>query len=94
MPQFVEGCAGYMLRARQPYSLIHSNFWMSGWAACDPSTRAVPGDDIFTPSYILEDSCQSLNSADFVIADHTAHPERALRTRHPAHAGHPGAPRR
>jgi hypothetical protein len=40
--------------------------------ACEAAgVRAVRGDDLFTPTDILEDIWQSLNAADFVIADIT-----------------------
>jgi len=39
MPAFVEGCYAYMARQRRPYALIHSNFWMSGWVACELKAR-------------------------------------------------------
>jgi hypothetical protein len=40
--------------------------------ACNAvGTRAVRGDDLFTPTDILEDIWQSINAADFVIADIT-----------------------
>lgn len=40
--------------------------------ACDAvGVRAVRGDDLFTPTDILEDIWQSINAADFVIADIT-----------------------
>ena len=35
MPDFLAGIAAYMRRQRRPYDLIHSNFWMSGWVACE-----------------------------------------------------------
>jgi hypothetical protein len=39
---------------------------------CDAAgVRAVRGDDLFTPTDILEDIWQSINAADFVIADIT-----------------------
>ncbi|RDE49778.1 MAG: hypothetical protein DVS81_14585 [Candidatus Accumulibacter meliphilus] len=41
-------------------------------AACEAAgARAVRGDDLFTPTDILEDIWQSINAADFVIADIT-----------------------
>ena len=41
-------------------------------SACEAAgVRAVRGDDLFTPTDILEDIWQSLNAADFVIADIT-----------------------
>lgn len=40
--------------------------------ACESAgVRAVRGDDLFTPTDILEDIWQSINAADFVIADIT-----------------------
>jgi hypothetical protein len=40
--------------------------------ACeDAGVRSVRGDDLFTPTDILEDIWQSINAADFVIADIT-----------------------
>src|SRR5262245_13407600 len=40
--------------------------------ACEAaSVRSVRGDDLFTPTDILEDIWQSINAADFVIADIT-----------------------
>ena len=40
--------------------------------ACDTvGVRPVRGDDLFTPTDILEDIWQSINAADFVIADIT-----------------------
>jgi len=40
--------------------------------ACETAgVRSVRGDDLFTPTDILEDIWQSLNAADFVIADIT-----------------------
>ena len=40
--------------------------------ACDEAgVRAVRGDDLFTPTDILEDIWQSINAADFVVADIT-----------------------
>src|SRR5919201_1620462 len=33
MPEFLDACLGFMLRAGAGYDLIHSNFWMSGWVA-------------------------------------------------------------
>jgi hypothetical protein len=41
-------------------------------SACEAAgVRAVRGDDLFTPTDILEDIWQSINTADFVIADIT-----------------------
>ena len=41
-------------------------------AACEAArVRSVRGDDLFTPTDILEDIWQSINAADFVIADIT-----------------------
>jgi hypothetical protein len=41
-------------------------------SACDAAgVRPVRGDDLFTPTDILEDIWQSINAADFVIADIT-----------------------
>jgi hypothetical protein len=41
-------------------------------SACEAAgVRAVRGDDLFTPTDILEDIWQSINAADFVIADIT-----------------------
>jgi hypothetical protein len=40
--------------------------------ACEAAgVRAVRGDDLFSPTDILEDTWQSINAADFVIADIT-----------------------
>ena len=39
MPAFMEGCRAYMIHHRRPYDLIHSNFWMSGWVACELKLR-------------------------------------------------------
>jgi nucleoside 2-deoxyribosyltransferase len=40
--------------------------------ACEAAgVRAVRGDDLFTPTDILEDIWQEINAADFVIADIT-----------------------
>lgn len=39
MPAFLEGCHAAMVRQRRPYTLMHSNFWMSGWVACELRTR-------------------------------------------------------
>jgi len=39
MPAFMEGCHAYMAGQRRGYSLIHSNFWMSGWVACELKLR-------------------------------------------------------
>ncbi len=39
MPAFLEGCYAYMARQRRPYDLVHSNFWMSGWVACELKLR-------------------------------------------------------
>ncbi len=39
MPAFLEGCYAAMSRQRRPYTLIHSNFWMSGWVACELRAR-------------------------------------------------------
>jgi len=35
MPAFAEGCRAFIASQRRPYDLIHSNFWMSGWVACE-----------------------------------------------------------
>jgi len=35
MPAFAEGCRAFMAAQKPPYDLIHSNFWMSGWVACE-----------------------------------------------------------
>ena len=39
MPAFLEGCQRTMGHQRRPYDLIHSNFWMSGWVACELKAR-------------------------------------------------------
>jgi glycosyltransferase involved in cell wall biosynthesis len=39
MPAFMEGCYTAMTHQRRPYDLIHSNFWMSGWVACELRAR-------------------------------------------------------
>jgi D-inositol-3-phosphate glycosyltransferase len=33
MPEFLDSCVGFIAREGARYDLIHSNFWMSGWAA-------------------------------------------------------------
>ena len=48
MPAFRDGIAAFALRQRQPYALIHGNFWMSGWAAAALGARwSVPVVQIF-----------------------------------------------
>ncbi|MDI7276463.1 MAG: glycosyltransferase [Anaerolineae bacterium] len=39
MPAFLEGCYAYLAPRRRAYALIHSNFWMSGWVACQLKLR-------------------------------------------------------
>ncbi len=39
MPAFRQGCYSFMVRQRRAYDLIHSNFWMSGWVACELKAR-------------------------------------------------------
>lgn len=39
MGAFLEGCHAFIERRRPPYALIHSNFWMSGWVACELKRR-------------------------------------------------------
>lgn len=39
MPAFMEGCAAFMAAQRPAYDLVHSNFWMSGWVACELKAR-------------------------------------------------------
>ncbi len=39
MPAFAEGCYDFMAAQARPYDLIHSNFWMSGWVACELKAR-------------------------------------------------------
>ena len=34
MPRFRDGFLHYARLGHRPYDLIHANFWMSGWAAC------------------------------------------------------------
>jgi D-inositol-3-phosphate glycosyltransferase len=35
MPVFRDGLAGFAAREGVRYDLVHGNFWMSGWAACE-----------------------------------------------------------
>ncbi|MGQ9681936.1 MAG: glycosyltransferase [Anaerolineae bacterium] len=35
MPAFARGCRLFLQRQERPYDLLHSNFWMSGWVACE-----------------------------------------------------------
>jgi D-inositol-3-phosphate glycosyltransferase len=39
MPEFRDGCLQFMLRQRAGYDVLHSNFWMSGWVACELKAR-------------------------------------------------------
>jgi len=39
MPDFAAGCQAFMAAQSRPYGLIHSNFWMSGWVACELKAR-------------------------------------------------------
>jgi hypothetical protein len=55
--------------------------------ACEAAgVRAVRGDDLFTPTDILEDIWQSINAADFVIADITGRNPNVLYELGIAHA--------
>ncbi len=39
MPAFMEGCHAFMAARSPAYRLLHSNFWMSGWVACELKAR-------------------------------------------------------
>ncbi|HOG46590.1 MAG TPA: glycosyltransferase [Anaerolineae bacterium] len=39
MPAFMEGCRACIAAQRRRYDVIHSNFWMSGWVACELKAR-------------------------------------------------------
>jgi nucleoside 2-deoxyribosyltransferase len=55
--------------------------------ACEEAgVRPVRGDDLFTPTDILEDIWQSLNAADFVVADITGRNPNVLYELGIAHA--------
>ncbi|MGI5835082.1 MAG: glycosyltransferase [Chloroflexota bacterium] len=48
MPAFRDSLLDYMQRKRRSYDLIHANFWMSGWVACQiRPILAVPIVEIF-----------------------------------------------
>jgi nucleoside 2-deoxyribosyltransferase len=56
-------------------------------SACEAAgVRPVRGDDLFTPTDILEDIWQSINAADFVIADITGRNPNVLYELGIAHA--------
>ena len=79
-------------------------------SACEAAdVRPVRGDDLFTPTDILEDIWQSINAADFVIADitgrnpnvlyemgiaHTLAKPVLILSRQARHPGRPGDPAR
>ena len=59
--------------------------------ACQAAgVRPVRGDDLFTPTDILEDIWQSINAADFVIADITGRTPTSSTSSVRAHAGEAG----
>lgn len=39
MPAFLRGCHEFIWSQATPYRLLHSNFWMSGWVACELKAR-------------------------------------------------------
>lgn len=48
MPRFRDGFLRYAQQTANPYDLIHANFWMSGWAACQiRSLLEIPVVQIF-----------------------------------------------
>ena len=48
MPAFARGSCRFVEREEKPYDLLHSNFWMSGWVACEIKARlGIPVVHIF-----------------------------------------------
>lgn len=78
MPAFAEGCAEHMARQRQRYTLIHSNFWMSGWVACELKARlGLPVVHIFHALGAIKR--QEQGAADTSPVDRLAIEQRVIR---------------